>query len=156
MRIVDGAIAGATGAVSMMIARPAIERARLGPRDQASEWERVFRVQARRAGYRPSRTAVRIGGSAAHLVYGASLGALLAMLAGSRRVKPAVAGVPYGLVVWYANYAKHGLVAMLGALPPRRKTIPVAHHLVFGIVTAAVYSWLVDRRNASSPNARAS
>jgi len=55
-----------------------------GPGDlplQAAEWERVFRVQARRAGYRPSRTAGRIGGSGAHPVYGASLGARLALLA---------------------------------------------------------------------------
>lgn len=154
MPIVDGAIAGATGAVSMMIARPAIERARIGKRNQESEWERVFRTQARRAHYRPSRTTVRIVGSALHLTYGAALGALFASVVGARRNRALVASLPYGLAVWYANYSKRGLLARLGALPPRRKTIPVAHHVVFGVVTATTYWWLASGRRLKSPDIR--
>lgn len=146
LRLVDGAMAGAVGAASMMLTRPLIEQIRQPDLEQESEWEHVFRVRARRAGYRPSRTATRLIGSTLHLGYGAALGALFALTATRRRSRPFMSGVPYGLAVWYANYSKRGLIALMGALPPRRKTIPVAHHLVFGVVTAAVYAKLRARR----------
>ena len=74
----------------------------------------------------------------AHLGYGASCGAVFALLTRRRPTADLQLGVGYGLVLWLAGY---GLwVPAIGALPPLHRDRPdrqlalVAGHVVYGAV----------------------
>jgi len=163
--LMRGAVAGIAGTVVMSVARMGIERASLPWWEtRESEWERLVRVMAKRAGRHPSRSAIRGAGFAAHLAYGAAWGALYAAVARPQSTttsagsppSPAVGGerplmldaVGLGAVCYLANYRRWGVMPALGVLPPdterpiRLARIPVATHAVFGVATVSAYRLL--------------
>jgi len=172
--IVRGALAGVAGTVVMTVARTGIERASLHWWEKReSEWEHLVRVQARRAGRRPSRSAIRRAGFAAHIAYGAAWGALYATVAArpkpaaatddasaqpARRRPPLADAIGLGAVCYLANYARWGVMPVLGVLPPdterpfRLARIPIATHAVFGVATVAAYRALCGAGRDGSPH----
>lgn len=80
--------------------------------------------------------------------YGLSFGALYAGLR-SEGGSPWSDGLALGTACWAAGYL--GWLPALGLMPPvwRQSTsqalVPLAEHLVYGMVTVAAYDWLLDR-----------
>lgn len=109
---------------------------------------------------------VRAGLTAlAHLGFGASQGALYALLqdVASRRVSAlktpsAITGVPFALAVWAASYA--GWIPALDILPkprndrPMRPTSMVLAHIAYGVTLARVLRLSRERRTRSRVNLR--
>lgn len=130
-----GAIAGfvATGAMTSAMARlhrqlPISERYPLPPRE----------ITELTVGG-PSEALVRDEAMAAHFLYGAVTGALVAGV----RSRPTVTeGAIAGLAIWAGSY--FGWVPALGILepaskhPPRRNALMISAHLVWGSATALV------------------
>jgi NAD(P)-dependent dehydrogenase (short-subunit alcohol dehydrogenase family) len=88
------------------------------------------------------------GALAAHLGFGASLGAVYGFL--PARAQSPRGGLVFGALAWGANYA--GWLPKVGLMPPPsrdrlgRPTIMVLAHLVFGGVLAGVFSALHSPR----------
>lgn len=85
----------------------------------------------------------------AHLGYGAAMGALYGLLrgalrrstrGGTARLHPLSAGALWGLAVWAAGY--QGWLPAAGVRPattehpPRQWPIPIANHILYGVVVA--------------------
>ena len=141
-RLVLGAIAGFVGTMAMTSAMrrlhkrlPEHERYPLTPR------EIVDSAAA------PSDETARDLTLAAHFVYGAACGALLAA-ANPRPGK--VQGAAAGAAVWLGSYM--GWIPALGILKPatehpaRRNALMIAVHFVWGSATAAALTELTDAR----------
>ncbi len=80
--------------------------------------------------------------------YGLTFGALYGAVRPNGG-KPLLDGAALGLACWAAGYL--GWLPALGLIPPvRRQTTaqvaaPAAEHVVYGVVTVAVYDWLAGR-----------
>ncbi len=139
-----GAIAGfvATAAMTSAMARlhrklPARERYPLPPREIT---ERMVDGA--------NDPLVRNGAMAAHFVYGAATGALLAAV----RPRPSLAeGALAGVGVWTASYfgwvPVAGILKPASAHPPRRNALMIAVHLVWGATTAVTLQELFLARS---------
>jgi hypothetical protein len=91
-----------------------------------------------------------LAAAAAHLGYGASMGALYGLVLGRRRRIPApLAGALWGGLVWAAGY--EGWLPAVGVRPattehpPREWPVPIANHLLYGITTALAFERLRRR-----------
>ena len=136
-----GALAGLAGttamSVVMLAARKTGRMGKLPPERVTEAGLRVLRVQA-------SERSENALSTAAHLGYGATVGALFAAAGSTVRLPlPApVTGALYGLAVWAAGYA--GWMPALGIMPPPhrdrpdRQTAMVLSHLVYGAVLGAL------------------
>lgn len=87
----------------------------------------------------------------AHLGYGATMGALYGLVKGPAGERHFVLnGASWGLLVWMFGYEgwmpAAGVRPATTTFPPTRWVIPVANHVVFGVVTASLLE-LVRRRN---------
>jgi hypothetical protein len=102
----------------------------------------VGRGLLRRMGKEPPRLVERMVVGAAHSAYGASAGALFALVVPAR-VVTVPRGVAFGLALGAAGY--QGWVPALGILPPLteasagRRFSVVSSHVVFGAVLALSY-----------------
>ena len=129
-----GLVATAAMSVPMLVAGRAGVMGTLPPK-------RITEEAAESAGFEEAgETERNLASTAAHLGFGASMGAIFYLLRGRLRPPgPSVAhGLGYGLVVWAVSYK--GWVPALGILPPperdrpgRRRTNVLAH-LVYGAV----------------------
>ena len=141
-RLVIGAVAGFVGTMAMTSAMrraharlPAKERYPLTPREIVD------------AALDPPDEAARDLTLAAHFVYGAGCGALLAA-ANPRPSK--TAGAATGVAVWLASYM--GWIPALNLLKPatrhpfRRNALMISVHVVWGTATAAAMRELADAR----------
>ena len=94
-------------------------------------------------------------GGLAHLGYGASCGALFALLSRRRPMAGPALGMGYGLLLWLAGYGMW--VPAIGAVPPPqrdqldRQLTLVAGHLVYGGVLAAAQRRLRRASRAGLP-----
>lgn len=133
-RLLIGAIAGAAATVAMTAVMNRLHR-RLPPHEQypLPPREITERTLPRCAG----NQAIQDSATAAHHLYGAATGALIAAAAPS--IGPA-RGALAGVGVWAASY--FGWVPVMGILEPvhrhpaRRSALMIAAHLVWGAVTA--------------------
>jgi hypothetical protein len=143
-RLLVGAIAGFAATVAMTAAMnrlhprlPGAERYPLPPREIT---ERLL-PQLRRD------EVIKDAATAAHHLYGAATGALIA--AASPTIGP-LHGSAAGVTVWAASY--FGWVPAAGILrgahrqPARRSGLMIAAHLVWGAVTALSIRELIDAR----------
>lgn len=93
----------------------------------------------------------------AHLGYGAAMGALYGAVYGALRsgvpgrgAGPSTAGAVWGLVVWAAGY--EGWLPATGVRPattehpPREWPVPVANHVLYGMVVAHAFERVRERR----------
>jgi hypothetical protein len=141
-RLVIGAVAGFVGTMAMTSAMrrlharlPASERYPLTPREIVD------------AAVDPPDEAAKDLTVAAHFVYGAGCGALLAVAdeRPSKRI-----GAVTGVAIWLASYM--GWIPALNLLKPatehpaRRNALMIAVHLVWGTATAAAMRELADAR----------
>ena len=141
-RLVIGAVAGIVGTMAMTAAMrrlharlPAEERYPLTPREIVD------------AAAAPPEEPARDITTAAHFVYGAACGALLA----AADPKPAKrTGAAAGAAIWLASYM--GWIPALNLLKPatghpaRRNALMIAVHLVWGAATAAAMRELAEAR----------
>jgi len=87
---------------------------------------------------------------AAHLAYGAGVGAMYAPLAHHSESAPLAKGTLYGTAVWAGSYL--GLLPALGILssatkhPVRRTALMIAAHLVWGSATGIFVDMMETRR----------
>lgn len=140
--ILRGAVSGLAGTVAMtgvMYAGKALGFLTVVPPKE------ITRHAERHAGMQPRRQPRSIFTAswlASHAGFGATCGAIFALL---RRVVPGPAaplGVLFGLLVWAVSYI--GLMPSLGLYPApeqdrsSRSAVMVAAHVAFGGVTAAV------------------
>ena len=133
--VVRGAVAGivATGAMSAVM---------LAFRRQMGEQppDEIVSDAAHAAGLDPTETQEDVLASFAHAAFGATNGAVFALLP---RYGPApLRGVAQAMAVWAVSY--QGWVPALGILPaatrdkPGRPAVMIAAHVVFGAVLGAV------------------
>jgi hypothetical protein len=151
--VIDGAVAGVVGGLTMMLLRPLAEGALLrNGEEQESEWEHFVREKAEDAGRHPSDATVRVAGAGAHLGYGALWGAIYGATQRALDLPYLAHGLLFGGVVYAANFPKWGLMPLLGVLPPaeeqepRSAGIPIATHIIFGLGTAVGFELLSRRR----------
>lgn len=84
-----------------------------------------------------------IAAAAAHAGYGATMGALYAVInpPGSGRT-PAIDGALWGLIVWMFGYEgwmpAAGVRPATTSFPPTRWPLPILNHVLFGVVTATL------------------
>ena len=141
-RLVIGAVAGFVGTMAMTSAMrrfharlPASEQYPLTPREIVD------------SALDPPDEAAKDVTVAAHFIYGAGCGALLA--AAEPRPSKTV-GAAAGLVVWVASYM--GWIPALNLLKPatrhpfRRNALMIGVHVVWGTATAAAMRELADAR----------
>lgn len=145
-RLILGAIAGAAGTVAMTAAMNRLHR-RLPPRDRYPLPPRE--ITQRVTGLSDDR-GLKDAAMLAHHGYGAAAGAALAIgRPGMTRRFGSLAGV----AVWAASY--FGWIPALHILkpalrhPPRRNTLMIAAHLVWGAATAASFRELVQARSTA-------
>ncbi len=140
----DGTVATLAMSGVMLAARRARWMGEMPPR-------RIARVALRRPRGGPMRGRTNDAlGTAAHLLFGASLGAAFerAYRGKGRRWAGPLAGAAFGAAVWLVSYA--GWLPALGILPPPHRDRPgrpsgmLVAHLVYGAVLGA----LADRRTA--------
>ncbi len=85
---------------------------------------------------------------ASHFAYGAGCGAAYALLAGGKRLPPALAGASFGLAVWAGSYLgwlpAAGLLRPATEHPTRRNALMIAAHLVWGATAGVVLDRLAD------------
>ena len=131
-RVARGALAGGVATVAM--SGVMLAGGRLVGRQPPEAI--VDAAVARTTGSPPPRDVTRLLATAAHLGFGAALGAAYALL--PRRVP----GVAVGLAVWVLSY--EGWVPALGALPPAsqdrtaRPIVMIVAHVVHGSVMQAL------------------
>lgn len=154
-----GALAGvAATAVMTTLMKPGLARmlsARWRPRRwvprQVADW------LAQRIVDQPAGTAAA---TLAHVGYGAGAGAVYGLMRGQRegrlpRGAAPAAGAAWGLLVWAAGY--EGWMPAAGVrpattdFPASRWPLPIANHIVYGMVTAGV----MERMRPEPPTARA-
>ena len=156
---VTGAAAGAIAtAVMTTLMKPGLPRV-LGPRwrprrwvpRQVADWllDRTAGVDRRRHfGRRAVGDEARAAAALlAHFGYGAAAGAVYGLVRGTQAGAfpdggtPA-AGAAWGLVVWAAGYEgwmpRAGVRPATSDFPPSRWPLPIANHVVYGMVTAGV------------------
>ena len=163
---VSGAVAGAIAtAVMTTLMKPGLPRV-LGPRWRPRRWvpRQVADWLLDRTGldHRPRRSrdgalsddARAAAAVLAHFGYGAAAGAVYGLVRGVRPGALAggrvpAAGAAWGLVVWAAGYEgwmpRAGVRPATSDFPPTRWPLPIANHVVYGMVTAGV----VERLRAS-------
>jgi NAD(P)-dependent dehydrogenase (short-subunit alcohol dehydrogenase family) len=138
-RIASGTLAGlvATVAMSMVVEGGR----RLGLLGEPPPRRIVRRLLGRHTWRRPRGTALDVSALAAHLGFGASLGAVYGLL--PARTHSPLGGLTYGALAWAVNYAGWLPKAELMPRPSRdrlgRPTTMVAAHLVFGRVLAGAF-----------------
>jgi hypothetical protein len=158
-RVIAGAVAGAVGTGAMtLFMRPGVARflsSRWRP-DQFVPRE-VVQWGAQVAGRPRALTARQEGvvAAGAHLAYGMAMGALYGIIgggAGGAR-SPAPRGAAWGLAVWAAGYEgwmpAAGVRPATTEQPPTKWPLPIGNHVVFGVVTAAVFDRIQERRRRS-------
>jgi hypothetical protein len=146
-----GAAAGLAGTVAMTaLMKPGLA-GRLPDEWRPSEWVprqivRWMEARARRRGAL-DREAETGAAAAAHLAYGAAMGALYGLARGRWEAPPpALAGAAWGVLVWAAGY--QGWLPALGVRPattehpPTQWPVPIGNHLLYGIATAAAFQRL--------------
>lgn len=153
-RVARGALAGMAGSVAMTaLMNPGVARW-LPRRYRPDEWvpRQVIQWMEEVAGAPDAfdEETEQLAATAAHLGYGATMGALYGLLRTDRGAIPAASsGAVWGLLVWAAGY--EGWMPAVGVRPPMthepvsRWPLPVANHLVFGVVTALAYEDLERR-----------
>lgn len=144
MRLLLGAVAGMAATLPMTMAMRALHR-RLPPRQRYPAPPRELIDSA--AGERLQDDAARDLTLGAHYAYGAASGALIA--AAAPRLGPA-AGAAAGVAVWAGSYL--GWIPAAGLLkpatehPPRRNSMMIAAHLVWGASLALILRELERER----------
>lgn len=138
-RIASGMVAGlmATLAMSLVIAGGK----RLGLLGEPPPRRIVRRLSGRHGWRRPHGAALDASAVAAHLGFGASLGAVYGLL--PKRTHSPLGGWIFGALAWAVNYAGWLPKAGLMPRPSRdrlgRPTTMIAAHLVFGRVLAGTF-----------------
>jgi hypothetical protein len=92
----------------------------------------------------PDRSAWPIS-TAAHWAYGSSAAALYGIVAGSRRSRPPLDGLPFGAAVWAAGYVvlpQAGLYKPIWDYDAETLAIDLSAHLAYGVGTATAF-WLL-------------
>lgn len=144
--IVRGALAGTAATATMSIAMGLAQRAGLLGRMPP---KKITAAALRALGVRPPEPALDAATVAAHVGFGASVGALYAC--GRQRLpgpSPALAGAVFGTVVWAVSY--QGWVPALGIMPmprhdrPGRPTSMLVAHWIYGATLGAVDAWLAS------------
>lgn len=143
-RVCRGAAAGFLATIPMTVLMDAAhrqlpwhERGALPPRDVALELARRVRMLPYL-----DESERRLLTLAAHLGYGASMGALYTAIAPRQLARKPLGGAAFGLAVWAGNYL--GLLPALEILPPatdhpaRRNAIMIGAHILWGTVLATL------------------
>jgi len=144
-QMISGAAAGVVGTIAMTaFMKPGLARL-LSPRYRPDEFVPKQVVQwgqsvvGQPTGLSPRVETIVSG--VAHLGYGAGAGAAYSLAVKAIRGVPSpVVGAAWGLLIWAAGY--QGWMPALGVRPPTteqpytRWPLPIANHLLFGIVTA--------------------
>jgi NAD(P)-dependent dehydrogenase (short-subunit alcohol dehydrogenase family) len=139
LRIASGMIAGlvATVAMSLVVAGGK----KLGLLGEPPPRRIVRRLVTRLTWRRPRGPVLDASALAAHLAFGASLGAIYGLL--PARTHSALSGSTFGAAAWGVNYAgwlpKAGLMPRPSRDRPGRPATMLAAHLVFGRVLAAAF-----------------
>lgn len=145
-RLLLGAIAGLVGTMAMTVAMNRLHR-RLSEAEQYPLPPREITETILIDG--PDE-AVKDVSTAAHFLYGAATGSIIAAV---RPRAGVVAGAAYGVGVWGASY--FGWVPALGILrpanehPPRRNALMIGVHVVWGAVTALSLRELFNSRSTT-------
>ena len=142
MSLLRGAFAGtlATGAMSAVMLG-------LGQKMGEQPPDAIVKRAALAAGKRPSEPQADLLATLAHVAFGASVGAVYALL--PRRMTPVVRGVTTSLAVYISSY--EGWVPALGILPPAtedrsdRQRVMLLAHLVYGAVLGIAEEELHER-----------
>ncbi len=143
-----GALAGLAGGAAMMALMkieqrvvPGGERIEPPPRRVVEHTEAVLDTRIPEPGE-------SLATWATHMAYAALLGSGYGMLKSRLRGHPNALGLLYGALVWAANFMRGGLMPRFGALPPPGAQPPqenlatTSSHVVYGLVTSAVYEAL--------------
>ncbi|GHJ41668.1 hypothetical protein [Streptomyces sp. TS71-3] len=156
-----GALAGAVGTAAMDTVRYLRDR-RAGTADSPLEWE-FPPVEGWKDAPDPGQVAKRVvegftqrpipdrwawlTSNAAHWSYGAAMGALYGVVAGSLRDPRPVYGLPFGAGVWGSGYlflALGGFYEPIWRYDAKTLAKDLSAHLAYGAGTGVVF-WLVDR-----------
>lgn len=136
-RLVRGAVQGAVATAAMSV--PMVLAGRQGKVGRQPP-EAIVRRVGDLVGEEPHGRLAGVLGGAAHLAFGAGIGAVQALLP-DRGAGPA-RGLALSLSVYAASY--QGWVPVLGALPPAsrdredRQAVMAGAHVVFGLVIGAL------------------
>ena len=149
MALIEGAISGVMGTLSMSLVMLAARRAGLVGQLPP---ERITEAALDAAGQRRSKEVQDALAVILHLLFGAFLGSVFGLLHRRLRVplSTAVQGIVYGLLMWSVNYK--GWIPALSILPPPERDRPdrplivALAHVVYGWTTASV----VDVRERST------
>jgi uncharacterized membrane protein YagU involved in acid resistance len=153
MKSAEGAIAGAAATIPMSWAMevmhrllPSHERQPLPPREITERVTEAAGVKDRLSDGQRLWLSL-----AAHVGYGAAVGALYQAVGPKAKVSPLLKGPAYGLAVWAGSYL--GVLPALGIMKPatrhpaRRTMTMVAAHLVWGSALALFADALHERSN---------
>jgi hypothetical protein len=141
MALIEGAVSGVLGTLSMSIVMLAARRAGLVGQLPP---ERITEAALDAAGQGRSKQVQDALAVILHLLFGAFVGSFFGLLHRRLRVPlgSALQGIGYGLLVWSVNYK--GWIPALSILPPPKRDRPdrplivALAHAVYGWTTAAV------------------
>jgi hypothetical protein len=146
--VTKGKLAGFAGTLAMTIAlRRVFPRllpppARRGflPQEVVLGLERKLPVRLRRRQRRPLTEVM-------HYMYGTGAGGFYGLaMTRLHGAPPLLTGAGFGLAVWAGSYQAWlpgaGILPATTDRPPRHRLVPLAAHLVYGVVTAYVYDAL--------------
>jgi hypothetical protein len=148
--IARGALAGAAATLPMSaVMLAAGELGLMGEQPPERITERLLHAVS----IHPGEGESNLAGTAAHLAFGATMGAAFQLLRENVELpgSPVAQGVAWGLGLWALNYA--GWIPALGILPPPDRDRPgrvrtmIAAHVVFGAALGA----LSDHHPAAAP-----
>jgi hypothetical protein len=153
-KILVGALSGAIGTAAMTVLMKPGLAGLLSPKwrpgefvpKQVVEWveERINRPDLLTKGQE------MLAASVAHLGYGSTMGAVYGALRDGREGLPAAAaGALWGLAIWVIGYEgwlpAAGIRPATTDFPPSRWPIPIANHLLYGVVTAMAFDHFRQR-----------
>lgn len=149
-----GAVAGVGGTVPMTIFMREVAPRILPPDARPDEFipKRILEWTEARLGLDPDRIPEREqlwASLGAHFTFGGAAGALYGMARREASGVPApLLGALFGLAVWGVSYG--GWLPALGIRigtveqPPKKWTVPIIMHLIYGVATALAYETLTD------------
>lgn len=149
--LLAGAIAGALATGPMTVAMTALRRSLPDARRQAIPPRQITRSLAAKTGAARFLDAEQESAAtyAAHLGYGASVGAVYPAFASRVPAPPLVTGSLFGLLVWAGSYLgwlpAAGILRSATREPGGRNAMMIGAHLVFGAATALVYEATRER-----------